>query len=71
MRSQSRSKRRFDASALSAENELRIRLDTANLGLPREILGPVPRSYEGISALALLMSEQHPRDRHQVSSAPS
>ena len=37
-----------------------IRLSTANLRLERKQLGPVPRSYDGINALAVLMSERHP-----------
>jgi len=55
-----RDKRKFDASTPSEDGELRIRLDTARLGLEREHLGHVKRSYEGINALALLMSERHP-----------
>ena len=54
------SPRKFDASSPSAAGELRIRLDTAYLELPRPTLGSVRRSYEGINALALLASERHP-----------
>ena len=50
----------FDASSPSAAGELRIRLDTTYLELPRPTLGSVRRSYEGITALALLVSERHP-----------
>ena len=60
MYSQARSARKFDASAPSAKGQLRIRLDTASLNLERKLLGSVKRSYEGINALALLMSERHP-----------
>ena len=44
----------------STAGELRIRLDTTYLELPRPTLGSVRRSYEGINALALLVSERHP-----------
>ena len=54
------SPRKFDASSPSAAGELRIRLDTTYLELPRPTLGSVRRSYEGINALALLVSERHP-----------
>ena len=60
MTPQVRSKRKFDASTPTASGELRIRLDTRHLDLERHILGNVARSYEGISALAVLMSERHP-----------
>ena len=46
--------------ALRPAGELRIRLDTTYLELPRPTLGSVRRSYEGINALALLVSERHP-----------
>jgi hypothetical protein len=58
--SQVRTARKFDASTPSGAGELRIRLDTASLNLERRFLGPVSRSYEGINALAVLMSERHP-----------
>ena len=58
--SQGRAKRKFDASLPSAAGELRIRLDTATLNLDRKQLGSVPRAYEGINAVALLMAERHP-----------
>ena len=44
----------------SADNELRVRLDTASLKMERQYLGSVPRARAGINALALLMSERHP-----------
>ena len=56
--SQGRAKRKFDASLPSAAGELR--LDTATLNLDRNQLGSVPRAYEGINAVALLMAERHP-----------
>ena len=56
--SQGRSARKFDASAASADNKLRIRLITASLKMERKFLGSVPRSYAGIKALALLLSER-------------
>ena len=57
---QVRRKRKFDASTPSADGELRIRLDTASLALERKHLGPIVRAYDGINALALLISERHP-----------
>ena len=60
MTPQVRSKRKFDASTPTASGELRIRLDTRHLDLERKMLGQVARSYEGINALAVLMSERHP-----------
>ena len=39
---------------------VRIRLDTATLNLDRKQLGSVPRAYEGINAVALLMAERQP-----------
>lgn len=60
MTPQARTKRKFGPSSPSAAGELRIRLDTQTSDLDRQLLGSVPRSYEGINILALLASERHP-----------
>ena len=58
--SQAARSRRFDPSSPSGKGEKRIRLATRELELDRAFLGSVPRTYDGINALAVLLSERHP-----------
>ena len=57
---QARSKRKIKPSSPSGDGKQRVRLTSCTTLLERNTLGSVPRSYDGLNSLALLLSERHP-----------